>query len=106
MKKKEMVFLVVAILLVVIVAFFAVKALLNDGYAFWGDVWETSPEKALQKAAERMICFQLLWSLALTCCYFFRLALLLTAILCSAFFALALSAAIFCRPFASYASGL
>ena len=48
-----MVFLVVAILLVVIVAFFAVKALLNDGYAFWGDVWETSPEKALQKAAEQ-----------------------------------------------------
>lgn len=53
MKKKAMVFLVVAILLVVIVAFFAVKALLNDGYAFWGDVWETSPEKALQKAAEQ-----------------------------------------------------
>ena len=53
MKKKQWFFLVVAILLVVIVAFFAVKALLNDGYAFWGDVWETSPEKALQKAAEQ-----------------------------------------------------
>lgn len=51
--KKTTIVLIIAILIVATMIFFVVKSVLNDGYAFCGDVWETSPEKALQKAAEQ-----------------------------------------------------
>ena len=54
MKKKILIVVsIIAIIIIAIVAFDVVKSLINDGYAYYGDVWETSPERALQKAADR-----------------------------------------------------
>lgn len=51
MKKKLLI--VVSVVAMLIIAFFVIKALLNDGYAYYGDVWASSPEIALQKAADQ-----------------------------------------------------
>ncbi len=53
MKKVRIIVLVAAILFIAIIVFSVIKTLLNDGYAYYGDVWEPSPERALQKAAEQ-----------------------------------------------------
>ena len=54
MKKKILIVVsITAILLIAIIVFSVINTLLNDGYAFCGDVWESSPERALQKAAEQ-----------------------------------------------------
>lgn len=55
MKKKKIltVVSVIAIFIIAIIAFAVIKTLLNDGYAYYGDVWESSPERALQKATEQ-----------------------------------------------------
>jgi len=52
MKKIVIVVSVIAIIIAAI-AFACYKTLINDGYAYYGDVWEPSPERALQKEAER-----------------------------------------------------
>ncbi len=52
-KKLLIVVSIISILLISLVVFAVIKTLLNDGYAFYGDVWEDTPEKALQKAAEQ-----------------------------------------------------
>ena len=54
MKKKSLiVVLVVALIFIAIIAFFVIKSLLTDGYAYYGNVWASSPEIALQKAADQ-----------------------------------------------------
>ena len=54
MKKKLLIVVsVVAILFITIIAFSVIKSLLNDGYAYYGDVWASSPEIALQKSADQ-----------------------------------------------------
>lgn len=52
-KKLLIVVSIVAILLIAIIVFSVIKTLLNDGYAYSGNVWESSPERALEKAAEQ-----------------------------------------------------
>ena len=53
MKKSLIVVSVVATLFLAIIVFFVIKTLLSNGYAYYGDVWASSPEIALQKAAEQ-----------------------------------------------------
>ena len=54
MKKKSLIVVsVVALIFIAIIAFFVIKRLLTDGFAYYGDVWASSPEIALQKAAEQ-----------------------------------------------------
>lgn len=52
-KKILIVVLVIAIAIIAIIAFHVIKSISDEGYAYYGDVWETSPERALQKAADR-----------------------------------------------------
>ena len=54
MKKKLLIVVsVVAILFIAIIVSSVIKSLLNDGYAYYGDVWASSPEIALQKSADQ-----------------------------------------------------
>ena len=55
MEKKKILIVVsvIAIAIIAIFAFHVIKSLSDEGYAYYGDVWETSPERALQKAADR-----------------------------------------------------
>ena len=55
MKKKKILIVVsvIAIIIIATIAFDVIKSLSEEGYAYYGDVWEPSPERALQKAAEQ-----------------------------------------------------
>ena len=52
-KKILIVVSVIATAIIAIIAFNVIKSLSDNGYAYYGDVWEISPERALQKAADR-----------------------------------------------------
>lgn len=53
MKKARIIISILAILFVVLAVCVVLKDLWNDGWAYYGDVWQSSPEKALQQAADR-----------------------------------------------------
>ncbi len=53
MKKKVLLTIsIILVIIVITVSIIVTKDLLNDGYAYYGDVWQDTPEKALIKSAD------------------------------------------------------